>query len=516
MKMRKFTALITSLCLASVLLCQALHCQAAELNAFLTTHEVVTTDTGSQLLVYGSKLPENGNLTVSIDSQTLPDAQLSTVRQEKLPVTIYCLVDISSHMSNLQIQEQTDILNIISSRMGEGDTMVISTVGSKLIEGALLETLEARKTAISTLKREGSKADMYSAIATAMTTLEQKTSYNANRCLLILSDGILDSGSTGNQRALDAITATTIPVYALGITGGSDDSYFIKNANQMLELAEASRNGFGLIPASENMSAAAGAQELWEHIQESSVIRIDLAQVTTGSNNAVLRAQYQVGDTKLEDSVTVDLTKATVSVGNTVPHETEETLVPEETPEPETLPELHRIWPLVIGSGVLVVALIVIAFLVSKKRKKSGMTVEAVSDTTPVVESILSTGDLGGDGSQAQNYTKTAPIQDVVAIRFSMVEHENVAVSFSLQPHNQQILGRDDRADIILNAEDYQLSGRHCLLEWDGSYLYIQDMGSTNGTILDGMILKRDTWSRLNNGSTLHMGSFDYQVTIHL
>lgn len=510
MKMRKITALVTGLCLTLLLLCPALHCQAAELNAFLTAHEIITDDTGSRLLVYGSKLPENGTLTVSIDTQTLPNAKLSTLREEKLPVTIYCLVDISTHMSNAQVQEQKDILNTISSRMGEDDTMVISTVGSKLIEGALLETLEARKTAISTLKRDGYKADMYSAIVTAMTTLEQKTSYNANRCLIILSDGLLDSDSTTSQQALDAITATTIPVYALGITGGSDSSYSVKNANRMLKLAEASRNGLGLIPAGEDMSAAAGGQALWEHIQESSVISINLAQVTASSNSAVVRAQYQVGDTRLEDSITVDLTQVPTFVNPSVPTETEAT---EETMEPEP-DDPDNILPLAIGGGVAVLILIAVLIILSKKRKKPAMEMDDVSRTTPVMEDILSTGDLENSGAQVQSYTKTTPVQDGVTIRLAMVGNENVFVTFSLSPHAQQVLGRDDRADIILNAEDYQLSGRHCLLEWDGSYLYIQDMGSTNGTAMDGVSLKRDSWSRLNNGATLHMGSFDYQVTI--
>ena len=87
--------------------------------------------------------------------------------------------------------------------------------------------------------------------------------------------------------------------------------------------------------------------------------------------------------------------------------------------------------------------------------------------------------------------------------------------SFTLAPHTPQVLGRDDRADIILNAEDYQLSGKHCTVEWDGSYLYIQDMGSTNGTVLNGTNLKPDTWSRVKNGAVLHMGSFDYQVALN-
>lgn len=500
--MRKFTALVTGLCLTLLLLCPALPCQAAELNAFLTAHEIVTDETGSRLLVYGSKLPENGTLTVSIDKQTLPDARLSTVRQEELPVTVYCLVDISGHLSSQQLQEQKDILNIISSRMGEHDTMVISTVGSKLIEGALLDSLEARKTAISTLKQEGNKADLYSAVVTAMTTLEQKTSYNANRCLLVLSDGILRSGDTTSDQALAAITATTIPVYALGTTAGADSSYHVKNANRVLSLAEASRNGLGLIPAKEDMSAAAAAQEIWEHIQESSVISIDLAQVAATGNNAVVRARYQLEDTCLEDTRTVDLTQVPVTAPTEVPPETEPLVEAIEQPEePDTSPILIA----AIAGGVLLV--LVLVLLAVKKGKKRQTVV-------PVAEEILPTDCIPEEEiTQVQECGKTVPA-DMLNVRLTVAEHKNVAVTFALQPHRQLVLGRDDRADIILSEQDYQLSGRHCMVEWDGNQLYIQDLSSTNGTILNGLALKPNTWNPLPNNAHLHLGSFNYQLTI--
>ena len=129
--------------------------------------------------------------------------------------------------------------HIISSRMSDEDSMVITTVGSKTIEGAVLDSLEARKTAIATLKRDGSKADMYRAIVDAMTSLEQKTTYCTNRCLLILSDGNLsnDSGTT-EQQAMNTVNATSIPVYAIGITGDSAASYYVENARHMMKMAE--------------------------------------------------------------------------------------------------------------------------------------------------------------------------------------------------------------------------------------------------------------------------------------
>lgn len=526
--MKKLSALIVSLCLFLFLLCLAVSAQATELNSFLTFHEIVTEGNQSDLLIYGTKLPENGKLTLSVDSQQIPDAVLSTVRQEKLPVTVYCLVDISTHMSQKQVQQQQDILNIVSSRMGNQDSMVITTVGSKAVEGAVLDSMEARKTAISTLKREGTKADMYLAIIDAMTSLEQKTTYRTNRCLLILSDGILSSSSgTTEQQALNAITSTSIPVYAIGITGDSDTSYSVENAQHMLKMAEASEGGIGLIPAKESISAADAAQQVWEHIQEGAVIKINLASVASNSNNAMVRAQYELGDTRLEDSIAVDLTVVPVITIEETVDEAEES---EELPPDESTGWLAENSLLVIGCAVAaVVVIVVLAVVFRNKARKRRVETEKASNLMPKnesgVDTILSTGDLensvGGDTSTqnpAQGYPGTTPVasDDGVTVQMTVTTHPDVFISFEMQPHKPQILGRDDRADIIINAEDYQLSGKHCFVEWDGNYLYIQDMGSTNGTVLNGISLRPDAWSRLNNGSVLHMGSFDYQVTIRI
>ena len=119
--MKKTAAWILYTCLCLFLLCPVVSAQAAELNSFLTFHEIVTEDDQSNLLIYSAMLPENGKLTLSIDSQQIIDPTLTTVRQEKLPTTVYCLVDVSTHMSQQQIQQQQDILNIISSLLVIGD-----------------------------------------------------------------------------------------------------------------------------------------------------------------------------------------------------------------------------------------------------------------------------------------------------------------------------------------------------------------------------------------------------------
>ena len=536
--MKKTAAWILCACLCLFLLCPVVSAQAAELNSFLTFHEIVTEDDQSNLLIYSTMLPENGKLTLSIDSQQIIDPTLTTVRQEKLPTTVYCLVDISTHMSQQQIQQQQDILNIISSRMSDEDSMVITTVGSKTIEGAVLDSLEARKTAIATLKRDGTKADMYRAIVDAMTSLDQKTTYCTNRCLLILSDGNLSSGSgTTEQQAMNTVSATSIPVYAIGITGDSAASYSVENARHMLKMAEVSTGGIGLIPAQENISAADAAQQVWENIQESAVMKINLASVTSTSNNATVRAKYELGDTRLEDSIPVDLTMLAVSSSADTAASIEQTAESEDlntAPQNSIVGWIQENLILVVSCVAAAVVIIVVIIVIvrsstRKKREQARMKMEskATDGISPMPESgsgvdtIFSTSDLNNpsDGfgptqCVSQGHSSTAPVVSAEGITVQMIvkSHPDVSISFVLAPHKQQVLGRDDRADIIINADDYQLSGKHCLVEWDGNYLYIQDMGSTNGTVLNGNKLKPDAWSRLNSGSILHMGSFDYLV----
>lgn len=509
--MKRITAFLGCVCLFLFLLCPAVSAQAAELNSFLTFHEIVTEEHQNDLLVYGTVLPENGSLTVSIDSQQISDPVLTTVRQEKLPTTVYCLVDISTHMSKEQIEQQTDILDIISSRMGEGDSMVITTVGSKVVEGAVLDTMDARTAAIDTLKRDGVRADMYSAIVEAMGSLEKKTSYRTNRCLLILSDGILADGGTTQQRAIDVVSATSIPVYAIGITGNSTSAYSLTNADNMLKMAEVSRGGIGLVPAEEKISAAAAAQQVWETIQDGSVIKIDLAFVTSNSNNATVRAAIPAAPTGVTDPTEVI-----------------------EEPETQTsvMDWIRGNLILVICCAVALVAVIVVIVVVAvnNSRKKQEQWLRdrdlptinnnPVIDNNPVMASIPSTGDFDIPTTTPvpdESWVATKPVTPSggVTVQMTVASHQDVSTSFTLAPHTPQVLGRDNRADIILNAEDYQLSGKHCTVEWDGSYLYIQDMGSTNGTVLNGTNLKPDAWSRVKNGAVLHMGSFDYQVALN-
>jgi adenylate cyclase len=74
-----------------------------------------------------------------------------------------------------------------------------------------------------------------------------------------------------------------------------------------------------------------------------------------------------------------------------------------------------------------------------------------------------------------------------------------------LQP--RLLVGRDAACDVLLRNPS--VSGRHCLLEWAGGSWSVRDLGSKNGTRVDGV---RCEEQRLPPGCTLWVGTLRFQV----
>jgi hypothetical protein len=49
------------------------------------------------------------------------------------------------------------------------------------------------------------------------------------------------------------------------------------------------------------------------------------------------------------------------------------------------------------------------------------------------------------------------------------------------------LIGRNEACDLIV--DDSQVSRRHCQISWDGVYCTVEDLGSTNGTFINGQPL---------------------------
>ena len=80
----------------------------------------------------------------------------------------------------------------------------------------------------------------------------------------------------------------------------------------------------------------------------------------------------------------------------------------------------------------------------------------------------------------------------------------NEALSRVAIPREGATIGRTAPAEVVIASPE--VSRRHCRIEIQGDYAVLTDLGSTNGTRLDGVRLERPT--RVLSGAQFTLGSF--------
>lgn len=104
--------------------------------------------------------------------------------------------------------------------------------------------------------------------------------------------------------------------------------------------------------------------------------------------------------------------------------------------------------------------------------------------------------------------TEDATIPDLMASArpnhptLSIVKGPNTGMTFVLDTP-QITIGRDPSNEVFLN--DMTVSRHHATLHLDQEPPYVEDLGSLNGTWVDGAIVNK---SDLEDGSTIQIGTF--------
>lgn len=481
------------------------------------------------------ELPEGGELTATVGTQEA-EAVISTVAEEGLHTTVYCLIDVSGSMGAAQMQTAKDVMQAISDQMGEGDNMVITPLANTVDIGQVLDTPQARNDTIAALGQGNGYTNLYTGVVDSLNVLKTSTKYSQNRCLVILSDG-QDAHKTGSTEAeaMDAIKSSDIPIYAVATLPQGAGREAQEYGKLLRSFASASLGGAGYTPTLDDLTGTEIGQEIWRSIQAGGVLDIDLASVDVpdGRDTMVVKAVYRTDDAEYVDTATVytvDLPAPAPTPEPTVEPSPEP--APTSTPEPEPEPEPGGLpgWvvPAVIA-GAAVLAVVITAVVLAGKRKKQkaaeaalkeiesiGATIPAepedVGETAPVRE-LREEAPLEQPEPvpSADPWTPTAPKLADCRVRLTALGYPDRRFDIDLMTHQGRSIGRDGRADAILEG-DTKLSGVHCELEWDGAALYVQDRGSTNGTFVNGVPIQGKSWMPLEDGATLRIGAYEYRA----
>jgi pSer/pThr/pTyr-binding forkhead associated (FHA) protein len=75
----------------------------------------------------------------------------------------------------------------------------------------------------------------------------------------------------------------------------------------------------------------------------------------------------------------------------------------------------------------------------------------------------------------------------------------------------QVAIGRKPENDLAF-PNDSSVSSQHCILIWNGSRLIVRDMGSSNGTYVNGVRLAGDL--PVESGDVIAIGQSEFRLTV--
>lgn len=477
--------------------------------------------------------------------------------KERIPVTVYCLADVSGSMDDGQMDQIRRILGMVSASMEPEDNMVIGTLGNAVNTSGLLETEEERQKAIETLVQGNEDTNLYAGIAESLSELKNSSLYHEASFLLILSDGEDDQASGYTiEEAEKAVADSCIPVITAAILRENPTEEQIENGKLLGSFARNSIGGEHYAPLLSEESAEEIGEAIWNQMEKNVTLVVDLTEepIDVRGETVLFSVSYENGDVRRWDSIRVyadelpvpetelptesqsETEAFTESESETEAFteresesETEASAESESESETETSAEPQsetegfteapgevgtesltegqseletgtqrygkRMILIPAAGGMLFLLLVCIAVWKRKKRKRKGQR-----------EKVPATA-----GEEEKKEQKVC-----CEIRLTAIKQSRKTYTIVLHRGEILTVGRSREAQVVLDSQDMKISGIHCRMKWENGRLYVEDRKSKNGTFLNGVPIRDKGWVYVPDGDSLRIGLFEYRVRIQI
>ncbi len=367
------------------------------------------------------------------------------------------------------------------------------------------------------------------------------------RALVILSDGVDDAPGGMTIEEVEARLADSpVPIYAVGFSRVRDAA---QRERGLAALGRFARRSGGMFVDASSGDPGSAYAAMREAIRAVERVQLRCPTCVADGNRYRLQIALTVEGLTLTDGTDVRLYPATPSS----PEATAETPtgppseppavgaeVAAETPSsdasstPPVLPEdagpLQALWSRVpgwswwLGAVAIGLALILAGLVRRRARRARPSDANAIPDTPPfdASEPIPLVPDLDlypdpgpepvGPQPTAENATREAPRPTLaegptVSLTFMGGRRRGETVELVLAP--AALIGRSGACALALSDDD-EVSAQHARLVAQGHLVILGDLGSTNGTLLNGVPLTAP--SPVRDGDVVRLGQAELRV----
>ncbi len=450
------------------------------------------------------------------------------------------LVDTSGSLSNVQMEQVKAAMRKWASEMKPNDRMAIITFREEV------ETIldysndpDAIQRAIDGITNNGMKTRLYGAVDEGL-NLSQRNDLDLpkRRNIVLVTDGLNDSnGGVSMEDVSERLKRTRIPIYCLWLAGNDKE----EGESTMNTLSERS-GGEKYNLDSQNIDSV--YEQVHNKIQNSFVIDLAYSDdefLNGTSSNLELKVTAD-GKTPIASLDTyfsaptensgmgqaktdAQLTTETGQEDDKDKKEDKSEDTDEEKEEDEQSEEDNKFFFFIIVLIILVVVILVILLILLKLRKRdnkdssyeNAFDLDHTDHRYPGAnesgfnqdyrETEFVPHDYGGKRGPTvkndiwgqQEKTRTVKLTDTAT-----------GQTKTLQIQNECHIGRKSDNDFVIDSP--KVSGRHCILYIEDGVVYVEDLGSTNGTKLNGSLVHEK--KQLKTGDILVIANKTYQLEV--
>ena len=510
---KKFLKWIATMCVAMlVFTIGGNQTQAADIKQLhIEEYELTENQMRIYMNVDEDVLVEKNNLEIVLGDTTYDAEKLTSFSDTKEGVSYLVLVDVSGSVTKNDIVNVRDILTELVELKTDADNMSIVEIRNEIVKTDFVSDKAALLEEIKSIERTSEDTNLYLAIREALKILNEESACHNKKCLIVISDG-KDDQKNGIlfEDVRDAIKEEKIPICTLAMPWGGSKAE--EPDKVMKSFTENAAGGIHIRYQDAGLDNAGIAKSFSEFAHGGMVAEISLEGFEPNGSMVTLSVDSS-DETDLIKGDTYEIPSYAISSVIVKEEPVDVTPDTEIEEDDEQVVEKEQgqskwIYPAIL-LGIIAIAVIVVIVCVKKKGK--GKKEESTSDEgTKEKEETESSSDKMYDPEVATP-TKDSEEKIVMKHYITLTEIGPMATRvLNAEFEDFLIIGRRKSAGLVI-ADDNQVSGLHCKLWMDAGVMYVEDLGSTNGTILNGVPVT--VRQPVRQEDTLNIGAFEYRIS---
>lgn len=440
--------------------------------------------------------PETNKVLAYLDDDKLGTSRITTFADSGEAMAYIFLFDISGSLSGSQFEQMKDATIKWAENMGENDRIAIVTFGSEV--KTVLDysgDVEAVRNAVSGLTNNDNYTQLYGGVESALKLASRNDDGLPKRkAVILLSDGLNDyNGGISRDEAMALVNVNVIPFYSL-LSGGSLTG---AGGEFLTTLSDASR---GELYELSGRNIQDIYNSVYEGFRKAFVIDFTYPASKADGNVHNLQISVREGSVEASDSRSFTVSPSPESLSSFPMTNTSAGVEPERENGMSSIVILGLIAAVII---LIAIAIIIIAVL-NRKKPEPKRIIGQPGYITPEMANIPKPEP---PSPVAQPVEKIKKVKSDAGLK---VEFTKLGGGRLIRANIDKSLTIGRGSDCGLVLDDSMVSGKHCTLYEESGKVFIEDNGSTNGTIVNGIKIGGRT--ELQSGDLILLGSDEYRI----